>query len=120
MEASAELPTLKLKVIWPGGNHDIEVAVLIVPPLAHMTRAGEDLAAAMAEEVTVPTRRHDFDEDVLFDDDSFYKALRAWTVTAKPESPVLAQVVETRLPKLLERAKVEPPVPDQPIEVRLP
>jgi hypothetical protein len=120
MAASSAPPTLKLKVIWPGGNHDIEVTVLIVPPLAHMTRAGEELAAAATEDVALPARRHDFDQDVLFDDDSFYAALRAWTVTAKPDSPVLAQVVETRLPKLLERAKVEPPVPAQPIEVRLP
>jgi hypothetical protein len=47
------------------------------------------------------------------------KTLRGWTLQAAPDSRVAAQIVSTRLERLLELLEVKPPVPD-PIEVKLP
>ena len=111
--------TLTLKVVWPGGTHIVMVDVLVEPPLAHMTQAGKDLDLSTIAGGVLPQRRHDFDEDVLYNDASFARYLRDWTINAQPGSPVLAQIVSTRVPRLLERARVVPPI-QGPIEIRLP
>lgn len=110
---------MNLEVAWPDG-HKVKVEVIVEPPLGYMGAGGAGGRALDDADagVILVNRTHDFDYNVLYDDTTLRAALRRWTLTATGDSVVRAQVVSTRLPKLLELLHVNPPIPD-PIQVAL-
>ena len=104
-------PHVLIEVEWPGVRV-VSIDVVIEPALTYMREdEGTVLTASVA--------RHDFDRDVLRDDPEFVAALRRWTAATPEDEVVTAQCVEPRLPDLLARLKVTPPVPS-PIRFTLP
>jgi len=100
-------PEFRIEVQWPGGRN-VLLNVVIEPAL---TSLGVDRGRSLGEAADAVATRHDFDRDVLRDDPPFIDALRRWTVSAKEGEVVQAQCVAPRLPDLLLRLKVTPPIP---------